>query len=154
MNKDIALLLLRLLGLALAFGHGWAKVAGLASGGGDRLVNAVAGLGFPMPAVFAWAAGLSEFLGGLLIAAGLAARVAAGFASFTMFVAAFLRHRAHLQVMVFLGLTEVPKETLDGWGNPELALSFLAAFLTVALLGAGRFSLDRLLRGSKGSRRK
>ena len=64
MTKDLALFVLRLSGLGLAFGHGWQKVAMLSSGGGDRFVAGVEALGFPMPLVFAWAAGLAELVGG------------------------------------------------------------------------------------------
>jgi putative oxidoreductase len=37
-------------------------------------------MGFPLPAVFAWLAGLSEFAGGLLLALWLMTRPAAPFA--------------------------------------------------------------------------
>lgn len=145
MTRDLALLLLRLTGLGLAVLHGWGKVAALSSGTGDRLVAGVAELGFPVPGLFAWAAALAEFGGGLLVTLGLASRVAAGFAAFTMAVAAFGRHKAHLQVLAGLGLLGVPAETLKGWGNPELALVYLAAFVVVALVGPGRFALDSLV---------
>jgi putative oxidoreductase len=56
-------LLLRLAGLYLALGHGLGKVTGLA-GGDSRLPEALAGMGFPMPVLFAWAAALAELAGG------------------------------------------------------------------------------------------
>lgn len=149
MKKDIALLLLRLTGVYLALGHGWGKISSLATEGGDRLIAGVGSLGFPLPAVFAWAAGLSEFAGGLLIAVGLASRIAASFAAFTMFVAAFARHRFHQHILVGVGLAQVPPETVKSWGNPELAVSYLLCFLAVAVMGGGRFSLDYLLRRKK-----
>lgn len=142
---DLALLVLRLAGLGLALAHGWGKVAMLASGAGGRFVEAIAAMGFPAPAVFAWAAALAEFAGGLLVAVGLGTRLAAGFAAFTMLVAAFGRHHAHGQLLSWLGLAPVPAETLKAWGNPELALVYLAIFLALALVGPGRFSADRAL---------
>lgn len=145
MNRDLALLVLRLSGLGLAFGHGWSKVASLSSGQGTRLVEGVAALGFPAPGFFAWAAALAEFGGGLLVALGLLSRFAAGFAAFTMAVAAFGRHKAHLQLAASLGLLDLPAETLKGFGNPELALVYLASFLAVVLAGSGRFALDSLI---------
>ena len=155
LGKDLALLLLRLCGLGLAYAHGWAKVVALASGEGARLLSAVAALGFPMPVVFAWAAGLSEFAGGILVALGLGTRIAAPFAAFTMLVAAFLRHHAHEQVLHVLGIAPVSAETLEKWGNPERALIYLICLLAISLLGPGRFSLDYLFGGkSKGGRRK
>jgi len=44
-----------------------------------------------------------------------------------------------------LGLAPVPEEALKAWGNPELALVYLLLFAAVALLGAGRFSIDARL---------
>ena len=145
MNKDLASLLLRLAGIGLAIGHGWGKVVALFAGGGDRLVAGAGNLGFPMPEVFAWAAALSEFAGGLLVALGLGTRIAASFAGFTMAVAAFLRHRFHQHLLVALGLAHASADDLKSWGNPELALAYLLGFLAVILLGPGRISLDYLL---------
>jgi len=75
-------------------------------------VQGVANLGFPAPALFAWAAALAEFLGGLLVFLGLGTRVAAAFAAFTMVVAGFARHKAHLHFAAWLGL--VPKQHSTG----------------------------------------
>jgi putative oxidoreductase len=145
MRQNVALLILRLAGLGLALGHGWAKVQALASGGGERLVEAVAGLGFPLPGLFAWAAALAEFAGGLCVALGLGTRVAAAFAGFTMAVAASLRHHAHLRLLMALGLREGSAETLKAWGSPELALAYLLCFTALVLAGPGTLSLDALL---------
>jgi putative oxidoreductase len=145
MLNDVGLLILRLVGLGLAMGHGWGKVSSLAAGQGDRLIQSVGALGFPAPGFFAWAAALSEFLGGICVALGLGTRVAAGFAGFTMLVAAFRRHHAFNHLLVQLGLMQASEETLKAWGNPELALVYLAAFVAIALIGAGRLSLDALL---------
>jgi putative oxidoreductase len=97
---------------------------------------------------FAWAAALSETLGGLLVGLGLFTRFAAPACAFTMAVAAFGRHQAHQHLMVKLGLRSAGEETLKAWGDPEMALLYLACFVAVALMGAGRFSLDHLLRGT------
>jgi len=142
MARDLALLILRLAGLGLALAHGWGKVVMLASGGGDRFVQGVAGMGFPMPGLFAWAAALAEFAGGLAVALGLATRTAAAFAALTMAVAAFGRHHAHEHLLSLVGLGHATPEQLKEWGNPELALAYLAVLVAVALLGGGRFSLD------------
>jgi putative oxidoreductase len=121
--RDWGLLLLRLFfGGTLAVMHGWGKLPV-----SEEFVNGVAGLGFPFPALFAWAAALSEFVGGLLLVAGLLTRPAALFVFATMAVAAFLQHAA------------------DPFNVKELALAYGAAALALAFTGAGRFSLDYLL---------
>ena len=76
-------------GLMMAFGHRLAKVPPAVG-----FVKAVGSLGFRSPAVFAWAAGLSEFVGGLLIVAGLFTRPASLFLAVSMGVALFLKHGA------------------------------------------------------------
>lgn len=115
-------------GLMMAFGHGLAKVPPA-----EKFVEAVGSLGFPMPAVFAWAAGLSELVGGLLIAAGLFTRPAALFLVATMGVAAFMQHGAD------------PLFSREG-PSKEMALLYLAAASAFLLAGAGRFAVDALLR--------
>jgi putative oxidoreductase len=120
---DAGLLLLRLFtGLAMALAHGLGKLPP-----SDRFVDGVAELGFPFPVVFAWAAGLAEFVGGLLLAAGLATRPAAFFVAFTMAVAAFGRHAD------------------DPFAVQERALLFLAISVAFLLIGAGRYSADALI---------
>ena len=145
MIKDIALLVLRLSGFGLAFAHGWQKVSMLASGNGGPFLSGVEALGFPMPMAFAWAAALAEFVGGLCIALGIGTRIAAGFAAFTMFVAAFFRHRLALHIFVWLGVYSPAEDVVTSWGNPERASAYLLIFLALVLLGGGRFALDRFV---------
>ena len=126
MKKDtlaaFGLLLVRLVaGFGLAT-HGYQKVF---SGHMDHFANGVREMGFPLPLVFAWLAALSELLGGILVALGLKARVAAAFAFITMSVAAFVAN-AH-----------------EPFAARELALLYLAAFGAILMIGAGKFSLDR-----------
>jgi putative oxidoreductase len=151
-RRDLALLVLRLSGLGLAFAHGLGKLTGLA-GGEQRFVEGVARLGFPMPVVFAWAAALTEVVGGLLIAVGLATCVAAALAAVVMAVAAFVRHHALQQLAAAAGVASVDPEVIERWGKPEGALVYLVCFLAIALLGAGRWSLDHWLRARRGRAR-
>ena len=117
---DLGLLVLRLgIGLPLALAHGLGKVPPSAG-----FIDGTAEMGFPLPALFAWAAALSEFLGGLLIAVGLATRPAAFFVACTMGVAAFVRHGG------------------DSFGDKEKAILFLVGALALLLAGAGRYAVD------------
>lgn len=123
-TADLGLLLFRVfVGLALAFGHGLGKLPP-----SERFLAGIAEMGFPAPLLFGWAAGISEFVGGLLIAAGLMTRPAALFAGITMFVAAFIRQAG------------------DPFTEIEKALLFLAAMVLLLLMGAGRYSIDAMLK--------
>lgn len=111
------------LGLTMALTHGMGKVPPP-----EQLVAGVQGLGFPAPVFFAWAAGLSEFAGGILLALGLLTRPAALFLSFTMLVAAF---GAHLN---------------DPFQVKEMSLLYLVGFLTFAIRGSGKWSVDQYIK--------
>jgi putative oxidoreductase len=139
--RDMGLLVLRLAGLYLALGHGLDKLAGLA-GGQSRFPDGLAGMGIPAPVLFAWAAALAEFAGGLAMTVGLFTRWAAALAGFTMLVAAFGRHHAADRLLAWLGLVPASEESLKAWGNPELALVYLLVCAALVLLGAGRYSID------------
>jgi len=125
-SVNVGLLLLRLFfGLTLAFGHGQGKVFGDSA----QLISGVEGMGFPAPAFFAWAAALSEFLGGILLALGLGTRVAAVMIACTMIVAAFIAHSA------------------DPFGKRELSLAYLTVAVALFVAGPGRLSLDNAIFG-------
>ena len=123
-SPDLGLLLFRLfVGLTMAFAHGVGKLPP-----SEQMLAGVAGIGFPAPIVFAWAAALSEFLGGLFIAGGLFTRYSSLFLGFTMAVAGFVVHGA------------------DPFQKKELALIYLASCVLLFFTGPGRFSLDARLR--------
>lgn len=123
-NPDLGLLIFRLfIGLTMAFSHGLGKIPP-----SEQLIAGVAGMGFPLPILFAWSASLSEFLGGLMIATGLYTRWASAFLGFTMAVAAFVAHAA------------------DPFGKKEMALLYFFACILLLFQGGGKFSLDRLFR--------
>ena len=77
-------------------------------------------------------AGVVEFGGGLLIASGLFARIAAFIACGEMAVAYFTVH--------------LPQNFWPIKNKGELAVAYCFFFLFVAAHGAGAYSLDRLLR--------
>lgn len=126
MNKirtDIGLLMLRLgAGLFMAFGHGLGKLPP-----SEGFIGGVEKLGLPMPASFAWMAGISEFFGGLFIAAGLFTRPAAFLWICTMGTAAFIRHAD------------------DPFASKEKAFLYLVLGIFFLLVGSGKYSLGRIL---------
>lgn len=129
-STDLGLLVLRVFtGLALAVAHGAGKFPP-----SQGFIEGVAKMGFPQPAVFAWAAAGAELVGGVLLAIGLLTRPSAFFIAFTMGTAAFIRHAA------------------DPFTGKEKALLFLAVAVLFLLAGAGRYSVDALIRGG-GKRR-
>ena len=109
-------------GLSLAGFHGFGKVTGDLT----KFTAAVADLGFPYPAHFAWAATLAEFAGGLLVAVGLFTRPATALAAFTMMVALY-NHR------------------LDPLAKAELALLYAVVMIAAVFVGGGRYSIDARL---------
>lgn len=122
-SADLGLLVVRVwFGLVLAFGHGLSKITGL-----EAFVAGVANRGIPLPGLLGPAAALSEFAGGILLALGLASRVAAVFVLVTMLVAALFVHAA------------------DPFAKKEFALAYAIAALAILIAGPGRFSLDARL---------
>jgi putative oxidoreductase len=121
---DVGLLLLRLFaGLALAFAHGINKLPP-----SEGFVGAIRGFGFPAPELFGWLSGLAEFGGGILLAAGLFTRPVATFVVINMTVAVVFGHAG------------------DPFARRELPLLFGFVALLYAFVGAGRYSVDALLR--------
>jgi putative oxidoreductase len=119
---DVGLLVFRAFaGLSLAYAHGWGKVPP-----SEGFTRTVASLGFPVE--MAWLTMLTEFFGGLALAAGFATRPVALAMIANFSVAGFLAHAA------------------DPYQRKELAFMFLAASVMFLFVGAGRFSVDRLLK--------
>jgi putative oxidoreductase len=125
-NKDtmtsLGLLWLRVLAGAGILHHGYQK---LFLGQIDLFAQGLAKDHVPLPLIAAWAAALSEFLGGFLIVAGLKTRVGAFFVFVTMSVAIFVHH-AHDPLQV-----------------KELAYAYWTASGALILAGSGRFGLDK-----------
>jgi len=148
--RDLGLLLLRIVaGITLA-AHGYPKLFGgpgkqphplLARTMGPNYPAAlersgpgfVAGLqrmGVPYPEIAAKASGLTEFAGGLALAAGLLTRPVSFAAAFNMGVATWKAHW---------------KNGFYGQGGFEFPLLLGTAALTIGLTGPGAISLDALL---------
>ena len=125
---DQGLLILRLVfGLSMA-AHGaqklfsWFGGYGLTGTGGF-----FEGIGFRPGKLFAFAAGLAEFAGGLLIALGL------------------LGPALVVAVMIVAAVTVHLKNGFFGSNGIELTLLYAVAAVAIALTGPGRFSADALL---------
>ena len=110
-------------GVLLALAHGLGKLPP-----SEGLITGTANLGFPMPTLFAWAAGLSQFGGGILLALGFLTRFAGFFIAFTMLTALIGVHRA------------------DPFAKQELAFLYLFIALTFMIKGANDWSIDGFFR--------
>ena len=121
---DLGLLLLRVIaGVALAYAHGMGKVPP-----SEGFMGRLGEMGLPAPEMFAWLAALAEFGGGLLLAIGLFTRPAALLVVGNMLIVTLMAHAG------------------DPFGDREKAVLFGAIALLYLLAGAGRYSLDALLR--------
>lgn len=110
-------------GLSMALGHGLGKIPP-----SEGFVTMLEGQGLPLAIVFAWAAALSEFVGGLFLAFGIATRPAAFFLTLTMLYAGLIRHAE------------------DPFSSKEKALLYAAIALFYTLRGAGQYSVDGMIR--------
>jgi putative oxidoreductase len=132
MSSDIGLLIIRLaVGLAVA-AHGSQKLFGWFGGYGIAGTGGFfESIGFRPGQLFAVAAGLSEFVGGLLIALGLFGAVGPMFVLATMLVAILT---VHIKNGFFV--------TNNGM---ELPFTYAAVAIGLALNGYGAISLDSSL---------
>lgn len=120
---NVGLLFFRLaVGLTMAFAHGLGKIPPK-----PGFVGFLAKIGFPQAEIFAWLAGVSELLGGLFIAIGLATRVSSASLVFTMGVAAFMAHAS------------------DPWKAKELAVVYMFGYIFLFISGPGKYSVDAMI---------
>jgi putative oxidoreductase len=125
---DIALLVVRLIGLGLA-AHGAQKLFGWFGGYGIAGTGGfMESLGFRPGRLFATAAGLSEFAGGLLLVLGLGGAIGPMLIVATMIVA--------------IGSVHLEKGFFATNGGYELPLTNIALVLLLAFTGYGALSLD------------
>jgi len=120
---DSALALLRIVFSLLMMTHGWSKLERILDGNlnfGDPL-----GLGSTLSLYLVT---FAELVAPVFIIVGFKTRIMALITSFAMAVAAFIAHGA------------------DPFAKKEMALLYLVGFLTVALMGPGRYSIDQRTR--------
>lgn len=120
-NYDLGLLVLRVGVSALMLTHGFPKLIQLIEGN-TAVVGDPIGVGSLVSSILVI---ISEVIAPVLILIGLKTRLAAIPAAITMAVAAFMVHGA------------------DPLAKKEMALLYLIAFVAIALMGAGRFSIDK-----------
>lgn len=118
-QQSLALLILRIGMCVPMLTHGWPKFLRIVEG--NWKMSDPIGLGVHITLILAV---LSEFLAPILIILGWKTRILAFFPTATMFVAAFIVHSD------------------DPWGKQELPILYLCGFLTIMLLGSGKYSIE------------
>ncbi|MGJ9374194.1 DoxX family protein [Nesterenkonia sp. CF4.4] len=125
---DLALLLARVSLGVILIAHGWQKfnewtVAGTAS--------SFEGMGIPAPSFSAAMVTGAELIGGALLIVGLFTTLAALVNAVAMVVALIMVH--------------APAGVFVEQGGFELVLALFAGLVTLAAVGAGRFSVDQMM---------
>ncbi|GLY04477.1 MULTISPECIES: DoxX family protein [Actinoplanes] len=126
--RDVATLIARVAVGVVFVAHGWQKIN---EWGLDGTGAAFGQMGVPLPTVSAWFAAIVELAGGVLLIAGALVPVAGLLLALNMLGAVLL---VHIGNGVFVAE--------NGF---ELTAALGAAALLIAAVGAGRFSVDRLI---------
>lgn len=121
---NASLLFLRLGFSILMMTHGWPKFQRVLSG--DTAFADPLGLG-ELPSLYLTI--FAELVAPIFVIIGYKTRIFAASTAFTMAVAAFIVHGA------------------DPLAKKEMALLYLIAFLSITLLGSGRYALDGSRKG-------
>lgn len=125
---DFAPLVLRLaLGVIFVM-HGYAKITGFGAAGVSKML---AGIGFPLPTMFAYILMYGEVITGIAIIVGVCTYFSALFQLIVAFVAGFFVH--------------LPKGFSVSGGGYEFVMLIGAAALALVLTGPGKYSIDALL---------
>jgi putative oxidoreductase len=124
---DTALVILRLAVGAIFIAHGWQKVFTFGIAG---ITSGFAQMGVPFPTLVAPLVSVLELVGGFALVLGLATRVAGLLLAIDMFCAILIVHGK------------------NGFFAPkgfEFVMGNMAMALTLAIAGAGAYSLDAML---------
>jgi putative oxidoreductase len=133
--------------LLIGFGfaaHGFAKL----SRGPDKFATILSSIGVPQPHLMAWVTSLVEFVGGISVMAGAFVVPLSIPLSVIMLTAMFSVHFQY-------GFSSIRLKAVTASGAEfgpigyELNLVYIAGLLTLALGGAGRWSVDRYVSARK-----
>ena len=131
-NKDYFYFVFRVLVGLLFMQHGLQKMFGLFEGPGiPGFAGFLSTLGFPAPIFFSYVAASIELFGGLAIALGLFARLAAFIAT--------------LELLIAYSIAHIPNDLIPILNQGELALLYVASFLVIMVFGAGKWSLEKVM---------
>jgi len=128
----LAPLLIRLTLGVVFIQSGWGHLTHMA----DTVQTFRDDFGVPLPGLSARISSGTEFFGGILILLGLGTRLAALPMAFTMLVAIATAKRASIEGFNFDGFASLLG--LEEW-------SYLVMFLTIAIIGPGRISVDTFI---------
>jgi putative oxidoreductase len=126
--RDVAVLITRVTLGVVFVAHGWQKFS---TNGMDATASGFDMMGVPAPTASAWFAGTVELVGGALLIVGLAVPVVGLLLLLDMLGALFT---VHLDSGIFAA---------DG--GYELVLVLGISSLLLAVIGAGRYSLDQMV---------
>jgi len=141
---SVGLLILRLGIGGYMLTHGWPKLL-LVLDGNLAFAGDPIGLGPTLSSILVT---LAEFACAVLVVIGLKTRLAAIPLVFAMAIAAFVAHGDDPWTMGEAARAFKAGEQ-QSWASKEPALLYLLPFLALALTGAGRFSIDALLRARR-----
>jgi putative oxidoreductase len=128
-RPDLGILVIRLWIGFIGIFHGSQKLFGLFGGKGiAAFADSLEQLNVPMPVPSAWAAGIAEFGGGLLVAIGLLSRIGAIPLIFTMLVAYFVAHKGKFVATASGG---------------EYALTIAIVLIGLIIAGPGKYAVTR-----------
>jgi putative oxidoreductase len=130
--SDVALLGMRLAAGSIMALHGWTKF----DGGIENFKGFLDFLNLPFSGVLQYVVPTLEFVGGLMILVGLLTRVPALLIAIEMIFTSLLVKLSKLDLGI-LGP--------EGAGGAEVDFLYLASFVALFILGAGRISLDAVL---------
>lgn len=125
---DVTLLILRIAVGVIMAAHGAQKVFGIWSGPGiEGFTKMMQNLNFNPPVLWAWAAAVAEFAGGILLVLGILPRLSAASIAVTMIVAVFAVHAAN--------------GFFASGGGFEYPLLIMLASISLIISGGGKLSI-------------